>query len=64
MRKMGIAALAAASIVAMTAQGASAAGVPGPCERQQQLFDKYNIELGMHSDEAAYVYNTACDVTG
>ena len=64
MKKLGIAVLAAASIVGASAQGASAATIPGPCERQQELFEKYNIQTDMNAPLVAYAYNTACDITG
>jgi hypothetical protein len=65
MKKLGIAVLAAASIVGATAQSASAASAPaGPCETQRALFEKYNIQIDMYSPEISCAYNTACGVTG
>lgn len=63
MKKIAIAAAAAVSLVGATAQPANA-GVPGPCERQQALFEKYNIETDMDAPLVADAYNTACDRTG
>ncbi len=64
MKKLGIAVLAAASIMGATAQSSSAADVPGPCERQQKLFETYNIQTDMNAPPVAWAYNTACGVTG
>ena len=65
LKKLGIAVLAAASIAGASAQSASAAVyVPGPCERQQELFEKYNIQIDMYSPEISWAYNTVCGVTG
>ena len=64
MKKFGIAVLAAASLAGAGAQSASAADVPGPCERQRELFEKYNIQTDMDAPAVAYAYNTACGVTG
>jgi hypothetical protein len=58
-------ALIVAAVAAATAAApAQAYEAPGPCERQRELFEKYNIELGMHSEELEYAYSTACGVTG
>ena len=64
MRKFGIAALAVASLVGASAMPASAAAPPAPCEMQRALFEKYNIELGMHSEEVEFAYSTVCSITG
>ena len=65
MRKLGIAALLAASVVGASAQSAAAApDIDGPCETQQALFDKYGIGLNMYAPEVSWAYNTACGVTG
>jgi hypothetical protein len=64
MKKLGIAVLVAASIVGGSAQSAAAADVPGPCERQRELFEKYNIQVDLYSPELSYAYTTACGVTG
>ena len=64
MKKLGIAALLAASVLGGSAHSVSAAEVPGPCERQQALFEKYNIEFGMDAPLGGDAYNAACDATG
>ena len=64
MRKLGIAALMAASVIGGSAQSASAAEAPGPCERQQELFEKYNIQLNMDAPLVGEAYNAVCDRTG
>ena len=64
MKKLGIAVLAAASVVGATAQSANAASSDGPCATQRALFEKYDIELNMNAPLVGYAYNTACDVTG
>ena len=65
MKKLGIAALVAASIVGATAQSASAAAqIEGPCTTQRALFEKYNIQIDMYSPEISWAYTTVCGVTG
>ncbi len=64
MKKLGMAVLAAASIVGASAQSASAAQIDGPCAKQQELFEKYNIQTDMDAPAVAWAYNTACGVTG
>ena len=65
MKKLGIAVLVAASIVGASAQSASAAAqIDGPCAKQQELFEKYNIQIDMDAPEVSWAYNTACGVTG
>ena len=64
MKKLGIAVLAAASIVGATAPSANAAEIKGPCESQRELFEKYNIQTNMDAPLVAFAYNTACGVTG
>ena len=65
MKKLGIAVLAAASIVGASAQSASAASAPeGPCATQQGLFETYNIQTDMNAPAVAWAYNTVCGVTG
>ena len=55
MKKVGIAALAAAGLLlggapsAMGVGPAQAADYPaGPCERQRELFETYNVQMDMH----------------
>jgi hypothetical protein len=67
MKKLGIAALAAASLVGAGAQSAQAAEpvvITGPCAIQQNLFDKYNIQIDMYAPLVSYAYGTVCHVTG
>ena len=64
MKKVGIALLAAASIVGFSAQSAQAAEITGPCAKQQELFEKYNIQIDMYFPLFSDTYNAVGRVTG
>jgi hypothetical protein len=67
MRKVGIslaAALALTAVGATTASASEQLQVYGPCQTQQNLFDKYNIQFDMHQEQAEQAYSTVCSVTG
>jgi hypothetical protein len=65
MKKLGIAVLAAASIVGATASSANAAEVyTGPCDVQRSLFETYNIQIDMDAPAVSWAYGTVCGVTG
>jgi hypothetical protein len=67
MKKLGIAALAAASLVgagAQTAQAAEAVDYKGPCATQRDLFATYNIQTDMDAPAVGWAYGTVCSVTG
>ena len=63
MRKFAVAAVAALAVAGVATPSASA-GVPGPCERQQELFEQHNIQTEVDAPLAAYAYTTACGITG
>ena len=42
----------------------SAQAYQGPCEKQRELFEKYNIQLDMNAPLVGYVYNAGCSQTG
>ena len=65
MKKLGIAALVAASLVGASAQSASASEpIGGPCATQRDLFDKYNIQIDMYAPAVSWAYTQVCNVTG
>jgi hypothetical protein len=63
MKKFAVAAVAALAVAGVASPSASA-GVPGPCERQQELFEKHNIQTDMDAPLVAEAYWTVCGVTG
>jgi hypothetical protein len=64
MRKVGVVLAAVAAVAAFGAAPAGAADVYGPCQLQQNLFDKYNIEFGMHQEQVEQAYGFVCSRTG
>ena len=64
MRKVGITLAAALALAAAGSGTASASTITGPCTTQQNLFDKYNIQFGMHQEEAEQTYSFVCSKTG
>ena len=68
MKKLGIAALAAAGAMAVATPGASAADIPGPCERVSDLFATAHIYVEPLPEPVGPVVGTAvrtaCGVTG
>lgn len=65
MKKIGIGVLAAAGLMGASAPSAGAeVGPPKPCETQRALFEKYNIEFGMHQEEVEAAYTWTCSQTG
>jgi hypothetical protein len=67
MRKVGIT-LAAALSLAAVGTSTAAASEPlqayGPCQTQQGLFEKYNIQFDMHQEQVEQAYSFVCSQTG
>jgi hypothetical protein len=67
MRKVGItlaAVLALAAVGTSTASASEPLQVYGPCQTQQNLFDKYNIQFDMHQEQVEQTYSFVCSQTG
>jgi hypothetical protein len=58
-----VAAAIAVGAVAVAA-AAPAQGYEGPCSKQRELFEKYNIQFDMNAPPVSYAYGETCSRTG
>lgn len=63
MKKSGLAVIAAAGLLAV-AVPSGATAYTGPCEKQRELFEKYNIQFDMHQEQVEWLYTETCRRTG
>lgn len=64
MRKFGMAVLAVASIAGASAQSATAAEVPGPCEQVNETFETANIQMEPTPEPTGTIVRAVCERTG